>query len=611
MCGICGDIRLDGQSASRTVIEKMNHRLSRRGPDDEGIYIDQQVAFGHRRLSIIDLSEKSHQPFIDRQHDLVLVFNGTIYNYRELRSELATRGHQFVSEGDSEVILKAWAEWGTGCVDRLIGMFAFVIYDRDRRQCFMARDRLGIKPLYYALSSGRIRFASSLPALVAGGDIDTSIDPQALHHQFTLHGVVPAPMTIIKGVRKLNPGHVMTIPLDGMPLLMPYWDLDARRPDIPKTQGEWLELVHDSLAAAVRRRMLASDVPVGVLLSGGLDSSLLVALLAEQGQQNLKTFSIGFEDQPEEAGSEFYYSDQVADRYQTDHHKILIPNDHVIDRLPEAVSEMAEPMFAQDAIGFYLLAEQVSQSVKVVQSGQGADEVFAGYFWYPQMHAWGGDPLRRFARFYFDRDHDEYLRMVTADYPGRDHTAETVSRYLQKPLADEYIDAVLRMDTTMLITDDPVKRVDNMTMAWGLEARVPFLDHELVELAASMPPELKLGGQLNDHYIQFDGKDSAKSIAGGHGKHILKMISRGKIPDEVIDRPKGYFPVPSLKYVRGEFLDFMRDILFSDACIQRSVFDRTYVDGLLSDPEKNLTRIKGSKLWHLAVFELWLQQQGI
>ena len=611
MCGICGDIRLDGQPASRTVIEKMNDRLSRRGPDDEGVYIDQQVGFGHRRLSIIDLSERSHQPFIDRQHDLVLVFNGTIYNYRELRSELAAKGHQFTSEGDSEVILKAWAEWGAGCVEHLTGMFAFVIYDRRRQQCFMARDRLGIKPLYYSLSSGRIRFASSLPALVAGGDIDTSIDPLALHHQFTLHGVVPAPMTIIKGVRKLNPGHVMKIPLDGMPLLMPYWDLDARRPDTPKTQGEWLEVVHDSLAAAVRRRMLASDVPVGVLLSGGLDSSLLVALLAEQGQQNLKTFSIGFEDQPEEAGSEFYYSDQVVDRYQTDHHKILIPNDHVIDRLPEAVNEMAEPMFAQDAIGFYLLAEQVSQSVKVVQSGQGADEVFAGYFWYPQMHAWGGDPLRRFARFYFDRDHDEYLQMVTADYRGRDHTAETVRRYLQKPLADEYIDAVLRMDTTMLITDDPVKRVDNMTMAWGLEARVPFLDHELVELAASMPPELKLGGQVNDHYVQFDGKDSAKSIVGGHGKHILKMIARGKIPDEVIDRPKGYFPVPSLKYVRGEFLDFMRDILFSDACVQRNIFDRTYVEGLLSDPEKHLTRIKGSKLWHLAVFELWLQQQGI
>ncbi len=610
MCGISGDIRLDQQPASREAIEKMNQRLARRGPDDDGIYIDGAVGFGHRRLSIIDLSEKSHQPLVDQQHDLVLVFNGTIYNYRELRSELATKGHRFTSEGDSEVILKSWAEWGADCVDHLLGMFAFVIYDRKQRLCFMARDRLGIKPLYYAPSAGRIRFASSLKALVASGDIDTSIDPKALHHQFTLHGVVPAPMTIYKGVRKLNPGYVMRIPLNGeAPLVMPYWDLKACRPGTPKEPEEWIGAIHESLGTAVRRRMLASDVPVGVLLSGGLDSSLLVALLAEQGQKNLQTFSIGFEDQPEEAGNEFHYSDQVVERYGTDHHKIQIPNDHVIERLPEAVAEMAEPMFAQDAIGFYLLAEQVSKSVKVVQSGQGADEVFAGYFWYPQMHEWGGDPLRRFSRFYFDRDHDEYLKMVSSDFRGEDYTSQTVQHYLDKPFSDEYIDSVLRMDTTMLITDDPVKRVDNMTMAWGLEARVPFLDHELVELAASMPPEMKLGGKSTDAHVSFNGKGQSKTIAGGHGKHVLKAIARGRIPDDVIDRPKGYFPVPSLKYVRGEFLDFMCDILNSSECRNRGIFERDYIDVLLNSPEKHLTRIQGSKLWHLAVFELWLHNR--
>ena len=608
MCGICGEIRLDGKKASRSAIEKMNARLAQRGPDNEDVYIDGAVGLGHRRLSIIDLSEKSNQPLRDRQHDLVLVFNGTIYNYRELRTELASKGHQFASEGDSEVILKAWAEWGEQCVDHLIGMFAFVIYDRKQRLCFMARDRLGIKPLYYAPSPGRLRFASSLPALLAAGDVDSSIDAQALHHQFTLHGVVPAPLTILKGVRKLNPGYVMRIPLDDAPLVMPYWDLDARRPEQPKSSEQWMEAVHDSLGQAVRRRMLAADVPVGVLLSGGLDSSLLVALLAEQGQNDLKTFSIGFEDQPEESGNEFEYSDQVAERYQTDHHKIIIPNTHVIERLPEAVAQMSEPMFAQDAIGFYLLSEQVSKSVKVVQSGQGADEVFAGYFWYPQMHEWGGDPVRRFGRFYFDREHDEFLQMVSPEFRQQDYTAALVKHYLEKPLADEYIDSVLRMDTTMLVTDDPVKRVDNMTMAWGLEARVPFLDHELVELAASMPPELKLGGRSTDAHVRFDGKASAQTVAGGHGKHILKAIARGRIPDAVIDRPKGYFPVPALKYVRGEFLGFMQDILHSDACLQRNIFDRGYVDELLRAPEQHLTRIRGSKLWHLAAFELWMQQ---
>ncbi len=607
MCGISGDIRLDQQPASRETIEKMNDRLARRGPDDAGLYIDGAVGFGHRRLSVIDLSEKSHQPFIDVQHDLVLVFNGAIYNYRELRTRLMARGHHFTSEGDSEVILKSWAQWGERCVDHLTGMFAFVVYDRKKQLCFMARDRLGIKPLYYVATPGRIRFASSLPALLAAGDVDTTVDPQALHHQFTLHGVVPAPMTIFKGVRKLNPGYVMRIPLNGMPLLMPYWELDARRPEVSRKPDEWMEEVHDSLNTALRRRMLASDVPVGVLLSGGLDSGLLVALLAEQGQENLQTFSIGFEDQPEEKGNEFFYSDQIVERYQTDHQRINIPNDRVIERLPDAVQQMAEPMFAQDAIGFYLLAEQVSQSVKVVQSGQGADEVFAGYFWYPQMHEWGGDPIRRFSRFYFDRDHDEYLTMVRPDYHGRDYTADTIRHYLEKPWADEYIDSVLRMDTTMLLVDDPVKRVDNMTMAWGLEARVPFLDHELVELAARMPPAMKLGNPLS---AAHGGGEGAKTVVGGPGKHVLKAIARGRIPDSVIDRPKGYFPVPSLKYVRGRFLDFMRDILYSDKCRHRGIFERSYIDMLVDSPETHLTRIRGNKLWHLAVFELWMQSMG-
>ncbi|TNF91647.1 MAG: N-acetylglutaminylglutamine amidotransferase [Gammaproteobacteria bacterium] len=587
MCGICGELRLDGERASRQVILRMNKHLVHRGPDNEGVYEDGPVALGHRRLSIIDLSERANQPLVDEQHELALVFNGTIYNYRELRETLMQRGHQFVTSGDSEVILKAWAEWGKDCVEHLTGMFAFAIWDKKQQILFLARDRLGIKPLYYSATSGRLRFASSIPALLAAGDVDTSIDSVALHHQFTLHGVVPAPMTIVKGVRKLNPGFVMLVKQNQSPMLIPYWGLDARRLRSERTAEEWIEVIHDELGRAVQRRMLAADVPVGVLLSGGLDSSLLVAMLAEQGQENLKTFSIGFEDQPEESGSEFEYSDQVVERYQTDHHKILIPNTHVIDRLPEAVGQMAEPMFAQDAIGFYLLAEQVSRSVKVVQSGQGADEVFAGYFWYQTMKESKGNLLRRFAPYYFDRDHGEYLQMVSAEFRGEDYTSKLIRHHLEKPLADEYIDQVLRMDVTMLITDDPVKRVDNMTMAWGLEARVPFLDHELVELAASMPPTMKL-------------------LSGG--KHVLKQIARGRLPDDVIDRKKGYFPVPALKYVRGDFLEFMKDILSSKACVDRGIFERSYIEMLLKSPEEHLTRIQGSKLWHLAVFELWMQQ---
>ncbi|MDH5786531.1 MAG: asparagine synthase-related protein, partial [Chromatiales bacterium] len=334
-----------------------------------------------------------------------------------------------------------------------------------------------------------------------------------------------------------------------------------------------------------------ADVPVGVLLSGGLDSSLLVGLLAEQGVEEILTFSIGFEDQPEESGSEFEYSDQVVAMHNTRHHKYHIPNDQVLKRLPEAIGQMAEPMVGQDAVAFYLLSEQVAKEVKVVQSGQGADEVFAGYFWYPQMAAAEGSDLERFANHYFDRDHAEFLQTVSEHYRGEDHTSKFIAGRLAEPGADEYLDKVLRLDTTTLIVDDPVKRVDNMTMAWGLEARVPFLDHELVELAMSMPSSMKLGPGGND------------------AKYALKQIARGIIPDSVIDRPKGYFPMPALKYVRGEFLEFMRGILNSEACIKRGIYNREYVEKLLAKPddEAHFTRLRGSKLWHLALLELWLQ----
>jgi asparagine synthase (glutamine-hydrolysing) len=426
--------------------------------------------------------------------------------------------------------------------------------------------------------------------LLAAGEVDTSIDPVALHHLFTLHAVVPPPRTIFNGVRKLAPGTTLTVKPTGELAHRRYWSLKAQRPAHPKSEAEWTEAIRASLRQAVRKRIEIADVKVGVLLSGGLDSSLLVALLAEQGVPDLMTFSVGFEDQPEERGNEFEYSDPVAAMYRTRHHKYLIPNSEVLRRLPEAVEQMSEPMFAQDAVAFYLLSEQVSKTVKVVQSGQGADEVFGGYFWYPRMAAeTGGSALERFRRHYFDRDHDEFVEMANPRYHGPDYTGELVAAHLAEPFADDFIDQVLRMDVTMLITDDPVKRVDNMTMAWGLEARVPFLDHQLVELAAQMPAELKLASE---------------------GKHVLKTIARGLVPDAVIDRKKGYFPMPALKYVRGEFLDFMRDILNSQACRARGVYQRAYVDKLLAAPEQHHTRIQGSKLWHLALLEYWLQKHA-
>jgi len=586
MCGICGELRFDNAQPELGNISRMLKALVRRGPDHEGSFSDGPLALGHRRLAIIDLSEHSNQPMVDNDLCLALVFNGTIYNYRELRAELQGLGYRFFSDGDSEVIIKAYHAWGEACVERLHGMFAFAVWDMRRQRLFLARDRLGIKPLYYARTGNWLRFASNTQALLAAGDVDTSIDPVALHHQLTLHAVIPAPRTLLNGVRKLAPGTTLTVDATGEATERVYWTLRAQRPAQARSEAQWIDAVHDALRAAVKRRLEIADVPVGVLLSGGLDSSLLVGLLHEAGVEDLLTFSVGFEDVPEERGSEFEYSDPVAQRFATRHHKFSIPNHEVLTRLPEAIRHMAEPMVGQDAVAFYLLAERVSQVVKVVQSGQGADEVFAGYFWYPRMDAERGSDLERFAKHYFDRSHAEFLETVHPDYHGGDHTSLLVERLLALPGADEFLDRVLRLDVTTLIIDDPVKRVDNMTMAWGLEARVPFLDHEVVELAAQMPPALKLKSG---------------------GKHPLKAIARGLLPDAVIDRPKGYFPVPALKFVRGPFLGFMRGVLDSDACRRRGLFQRSYVDKLLAEPERHMTALQGSKLWHLALLEYWLQ----
>ncbi|MDO8313289.1 MAG: N-acetylglutaminylglutamine amidotransferase, partial [Sideroxyarcus sp.] len=410
---------------------KMMEQLARRGPDAEGMFHDGPLAFGHRRLSIIDLSGRSRQPMLDEALRLALVFNGTIYNYKELRAELSGMGYDFFSQGDSEVILKAYHAWGEHCVERFYGMFAFALWDMREKKLFLARDRFGIKPLYYAVDGASLRFASTLQALLAAGGIDRSIDPVALHHHLTLHAVVPAPRTLLNGVKKLPPASCMTFTASGNITQRQYWKLDATRPGVPLSERDWLDATRHVLARVAERHRLAADVPVGVLLSGGLDSSLLVGLLAGH-VQDLRTFSIGFEDigGDAEQGDEFAYSDRVVARFNTRHHKYLIPNSEVLRRLPEAVRSMSEPMVSQDAIAFYLLAENVSKEVKVALAGQGADEVFGGYFWYPQMQAAQGSALDKFRNHYFDRDHAEYLQTVDARYHTPDATSELVQREL-------------------------------------------------------------------------------------------------------------------------------------------------------------------------------------
>ena len=591
MCGICGEIVFNGGRASAGRIERMADAMAPRGPDGAGVVVRGNVGFGHRRLKIIDLSEASAQPFIDTGLGLTIAFNGCIYNYPALRRELEGLGHSFASSGDTEVILKAWREWGPASVDRLHGMFAFAIHERDSGRLHLVRDRFGIKPLYYAEIGGALRFASTLPALLAGGDVDTSIDRVALHHYMSWHAVVPPPRTLLNGVRKMPPATIRSIEPDGTFKDVAYWAprFERSREDAERSAEEWRDMVLEALRVAVRRRMVA-DVPVGVLLSGGVDSSLIVGLLAEEGQKDLATYSIGFEEAHGEKGDEFVYSDLIADRYATNHHKIMIPSAEMRENLPAAIKAMSEPMVSYDNIGFYLLSREVSKTIKVVQSGQGADEVFGGYHWYPPLAA-SNDPVADYMNAFFDRTHERLSTHLNPEYLAeRDESRAFVEAHFARPGADDPVDKALRLDTNVMLVDDPVKRVDNMTMAWGLEARVPFLDHELVELAGRIP--------------------AAHKLSQG-GKGVLKEAARLVVPAEVIDRPKGYFPVPALKYIQGPYLDMVRDTLTNQAARDRGIFQPAYLDRLFAAPTDHITKLRGSELWQVAIVEMWLQSQGV
>ncbi|MFV0456338.1 MAG: N-acetylglutaminylglutamine amidotransferase [Pseudomonas sp.] len=590
MCGIAGEFRFDDRPADLGAIERITQHLTARGPDASGFHSAGPMAMGHRRLKIMDLCEASGQPMIDPTLGLSMVFNGAIYNYPELRTELEGLGYSFFSQGDTEVLLKGYHAWGEALLPRLNGMFALAIWERDSRQLFIARDRLGIKPLYLSKTADRLRFASSLPALLKGGDIAGVLNPVALNHYMSFHAVVPAPDTLIAGIEKMLPGHWLRVQADGRMEQQRWWSLPfgAREDEQNYTFEDWQERTLAALRESVALRQRAA-VDVGVLLSGGVDSSLLVGLLREAGAaDNLLTFSIGFEDAGGERGDEFKYSDLIANHYQTRHHQLRIQEKEILEQLPAAFQAMSEPMVSHDCIAFYLLSREVSKQCKVVHIGKVADELFYGYHWYPQVNG-AEDPVAAYLAAFRDRSYEEYAETMQQQWAQGDFSGDFVRQHFAQPGAEAAVDKALRIDSTVMLVEDPVKRVDNMTMAWGLEARVPFLDHNLAELSARIPARYKLP----------DG-----------GKYVLKEAARKVIPAEVIDRPKGYFPVPGLKHLEGETFNWVRELLL-DPSQERGLYNPQALDRLLSDPHGQLTPLRGSKLWQLAAVNLWLSEQGL
>ena len=584
MCGICGEMRFNGTQTGNIRSNIMLDAISSRGPDNTGSYTDKNIFLGHKRLSVIDVSSNSHQPMED--NNLIIVFNGVIFNYKKLRDILSIEGYEFFSDGDTEVLLKCYMHYGEGMLNHLDGVFSFVIYDRNSREFFCARDRLGIKPFYYTYTKDAFAFSSNTKGFINDRK-NFSINKKSLHHQFTLHSVVPAPDTILSNIFKLDPGSFAKVSSDGKISKTKYYSFNHIKLNTKNDDREIVEETDRLLLKAIEKRFYTADVDVGVLLSGGLDSSLIVSMASKHNLSDINTFSIGFPTIGKEEGNEFYYSDKVSKQFKTNHHKYNISQDELFESLDDVVKAMPEPMFSQDSAAFYLLAKKVSLKQKVVLSGQGADELFGGYFWYKKMYQTEGTSVEKFTQHYFDREHNDYCKMINKSFINTDYSLSLIEKLYDDQRTDiSFLDKTLRIDLSTLIIDDPIKRIDSMTMSHGLETRVPFLDRDLVEFVLSIPSLTKL---KND------------------GKYYLKKIAEKYLDDELIYRDKFYFPVPPLKIIQGQFYTYIKSILLSKSCKRRGLYNSEYIRKILSNPNSHFTKLNGNTLWHLGLLERWFQ----
>ena len=583
MCGICGEFKFNGKSFNDVKLTNLMSSISNRGRDSKGTFKNTDIFLGHHRLSIIDTSDKSNQPMVIENY--VIVFNGIIYNYKDIRQKLIAKGHIFKSTGDTEVVIRSYIEYGDNCVEHFDGVFSFCIYNLTKKNIFLARDRIGIKPLYYSIDNSELVFSSSMRGILSNKD-KIEINPIALNYQFTIHSMVPAPHTIIDDIKKLEPGHTLNVTKSGKSHLHKYFDINNI--ELKKySDDEIINNIDTLLNNAVEKRLNIADVPVGILLSGGLDSSLITAI-SKKYKEELNTYSIGFNTINDEIGNEFYYSDLVADDFKTSHKKYNISNDDLYHNLDTVISNMSEPMVSQDSSAFFLLAKNVSMSNKVVLSGQGADEVFGGYFWYEQiMQDQGRNDTEILSKYYFDRTFDNYCNAVNKNYISTNHVFNEINNKFKEMNQDlPVLDKVLRLELSTLIIDDPVKRVDNMTMSHALEARVPFLDIDLIKFMLSVKSKNKIN-KTNKYY--------------------LKKLSERYLKNEVIYRDKFYFPVPPLKIIKDRFYDYCKNILCSDAALERNIYNRRYIDKLIASPNDNFTNLNGNELWHFTLLERWLE----
>jgi len=621
MCGICGKLEFDRNAkVSAPLIRSMLDTIRHRGPDDQGIYLSPQVGFGHARLSIIDLNS-GHQPLSNEDGTIWIVFNGEIYNYRELRTFLLAKGHTLKTQSDTEVIVHLYEELGPQCVEKLRGMFAFALWNENTKELFLARDRVGIKPLYYALNDRGIVFASEIKAILADPAIRRNLAPEIVD-RFLTFLYVPGEETMLREISKLAPGHYL-VAKNGKTKIRQYWDLSFRKPAESLSIGEAERELANLLAEAVELHMIA-DVPVGILLSGGVDSTAVLSCAAERTDKQISTFTVGFSD----AGfaDERPYARLASEAFGSRHHEMTITAEDFIAFLPKYVWHMEEPVCEPPAVALYYVSKLARNHVKVLLSGEGGDEAFAGYDNYRNMAwlerlkqvwpagngaaSWGlahinslvhsgkvakYAPLMNatFPDYYYSRTSTPYRyagngigELYSSDFMksiDKEYTIEPVRRLFSKMENLGVLDQMLYIDTKTWLPDDLLVKADKMTMANSLELRVPLLDHRLLEFAASLPASFKL-----------------KRFAL---KYIWKKALSKRVPTSILKRKKAGFPVPYEFWLRNNFKDQVRDILTDRKTIERGYFKKTAIEKLIGSNSDSGTYSK--EIFSLVALELW------
>ena len=623
MCGIAGIVRFDGGQVDRPRLQAMNDAMSHRGPDGEGIWIEGPVGLAHRRLAIIDLST-GDQPMFNEDRSVLTVFNGEIYNFRSVRPDLEKLGHTFHSTSDTEVLVHGWESWGKDVLPRVNGMFAFAIYDRKARKILLARDRLGVKPLYYWRNQSMLVFASELDALLASGVVPREIDREALelylHYQY-----VPAPSTIYRDVRKLAPAERLEIDLGtGRGEVETWWDIrrDAR-PDSSRSLEQWIGLLEETLDDAVRIRLI-SDVPFGAFLSGGTDSGTVVAMMAKHLDQPVRTFSIGIADQP---ADELPFARQVADRFRTQHEEFRVAPEG-LTLLPKLARHFGEPFADSSAIPTYYVSKLARSRVKMVLTGDGGDEMFAGYRSYPWLAgtratglpnamplapaaADAPSALRKLVRGlraalrgrragpepWFERYDANMSHFPAAERRallGTDARLSAADYFTSRfPLvgADTVVAAAQYVDLKSYLPGDILAKVDRMSMANSLEVRSPLLDYRIAELAFSMPTAVKL---------------PEATLDGSRGKFVLKEFASRLLGRDYVYRPKEGFGIPVARWLREDSSGYLRDHLGGGSPIFDHL-DRAFARRLMEEHVRG-DADHSAKLWNLLMLDAWFRE---